>query len=124
MHGIRSVPRGGRGVMRPDIDTTAVRTTRAWWTPICSCSWTAAKFRNADAARRTAVRHAMSAGADGGYKHRVAVDVEREVAVIVVASAGWARLPIDTFGLPLKNDVALAAFCVCPMTSPSGRTCS
>jgi hypothetical protein len=29
----------------------------------------------------------MSAGADGGYKHRVAVDVEREVAVIVVASA-------------------------------------
>jgi hypothetical protein len=70
----------GRGVMRPDIDPTVVRTTRAWWTPICSCSWTAAKFRNADAARRTAVRHAMSAGADGGYKHRVAVDVEREVA--------------------------------------------
>ena len=53
--------------MRPDIDPTVVRTTRAWWTPICSCSWTAAKFRNADAARRTAVRHAMSAGADGGY---------------------------------------------------------
>jgi hypothetical protein len=97
MHGIRSalIPRRegllamirGRGVMRPDIDPTVVRTTRAWWTPICSCSWTAAKFRNADAARRTAVRHAMSAGADGGYKHRVAVDVEREVAVIVVASA-------------------------------------
>ncbi len=73
--------------MRPDIDPTVVRTTRAWWPPICSCSWTAAKFRNADAARRTAVRHAMSAGADGGYKHRVAVDVEREVAVTVVASA-------------------------------------
>ena len=68
-----------KSAMRPDIDPTVVRTTRAWWTPICSCSWTAAKFRNADAARRTAVRHAMSAGADGGYKHRVAVDVEREV---------------------------------------------
>ena len=83
--------------MRPDIDPTVVRTTRAWWTPICSCSWTAAKFRNDDAAARAGAARlrvgppdaaAEAAGRAAAPVDQIRCDVDTRVctATTVVAS--------------------------------------
>jgi hypothetical protein len=111
--------------MRPDIDPIVVRTTRAWWTPICSCSWTAAKFRNADvAARAGAARLRVvppdAAAAEAAGRAAAPVDQIRCDALTRVCTASTivASMPLL---LPQVGVLQFAAQAAAQLTEPDAQ---